>query len=377
MDFLKGMDISSLPEVERLGGKFYDCGREDDLLHILKAHGVNSIRVRIWNDPFSETGESYGGGGNTLPVSLALAKRATDNGMSVLLDLHYSDAWTDPGKQVKPKAWESLSFEEMLPEVGKFTEKCVSEFLLAGIDLTMVQVGNEITNGLLWPDGKTPNVKNIVRILRAGIGGVKKAERNAKDSGIIQKDRAAIRIMLHLDNGGRNDLYRNSFDSYFAEGGEDFDVIGLSFYPFWHGTLTDLRENLNDIAVRYGKDLIVVETSMGFTLEDYSGREGLEPKDRKGMAATQELAARVGFPMTPEGQKEYMEELVRIIRDVPDGHGKGYYYWEPAWLPVPGSGWATEAGIAYMKEKGPGGNEWANLALFDYEGNALPALDVM
>ena len=377
VDFLKGMDISSLPEVERFGGKFYDNGKEEDLLRILKAHGVNSIRVRVWNDPFSEKGEPYGGGGNTLPVSLALAERASLNGMSVLLDLHYSDAWTDPGKQVKPKAWEGLSFEEMLEKVGEFTEKCVSEFLRAGIDLTMVQVGNEITNGLLWPDGKTPNFKNIVRILRAGILGVKRAEQNAKDSGIIPRDRDAIRIMLHLDNGGRNDIYRNWFDSYFSEGGEDFDVIGLSFYPFWHGTLEDLRENLSDIAVRYGKDLIIAETSMGFTLEDYSSREGLDPKDRKGMAATKELADRVKFPMTPEGQKAYMEELVRIIRSVPGGRGKGYYYWEPAWLPVPGSEWATEAGIAYMKEKGPGGNEWANLALFDYEGNALPALDVI
>ena len=370
------MDISSLPEVERLGGKFYDGGNEKDLLLILKAHGVNSIRVRVWNDPFSETGEPYGGGGNTLPVSLALAKRASDIGMSVLLDLHYSDAWTDPGKQVKPKAWEGLSFEGLLSAVGDFTERCVSEFFRAGIKLTIVQVGNEITNGLLWPDGQVPNFKNIVKILRAGSDGVKKAERDAKNSGILKKDRDAVRIMLHLDNGGNNELYRGWFDRYFAEGGEDFDVIGLSFYPFWHGTLADLRDNLYDLAARYGKDLIVAETSMGFTLEDYSSRERLAPQDRKGMAATKELASGVAFPMTPEGQKEYMEGLVRIIRSVPDGRGVGYYYWEPAWLPVPGSGWATDAGIAYMKEKGPGGNEWANLALFDYGGNALPALDV-
>ena len=161
-------------------------------------------------------------------------------------------------------------------------------------------------------------------------------------------------IMIHLDNGAKNELYKDWFRRYFAAGGEDFQYIGLSYYPFWHGKIEGLRQNMNDIALRYHKDLIIAEASFGFT-----------------------LAEKTAYPMTPEGQCTYIRELADAIRQVPEGRGKGFIYWEAAWIPVPGSQWANEAALGYIKESGPGGNEWANQALFNYEGHALPALSLI
>ena len=203
-----------------------------------------------------------------------------------------------------------------------------------------------------------------LKVLNAGIRAVREGAPGAE-------------IMLHLDNGGSNRLYRTWFDSYFAQGGLDFDCIGLSYYPFWHGTLEDLRQNMNDLALRYHKDMIVAEVSMGFTMEDYAEYEQLEPERRKGMATKPSLAEKVPYPMTPEGQSRFLLDLMNLIRAVPENRGKGFVYWEPAWIPVPGCGWANEAALAYTGEQGPGGNEWANQALFDYQGNALPGLNVI
>lgn len=227
----------------------------------------------------------------------------------------------------------------------------------------IVAVGNELSRGLLWPLGKVPEYQNIAAFVSAGIHAVREA--------------GPVSVMLHLDNGGCNELYRCWFDQYLANGGADFDFIGLSYYPFWHGTPDMLRDNMNDLAVRYGKELIVAETSMGFTMEDYAEYEQLAPQERKGMATRPEVAARATYPLTPQGQADFMSELLEIIRQVPGGLGRGFCYWEPAWLPVPHVGWANAASCAYIEEDGPYGNEWANQALFDYDGNALPALEVI
>ena len=360
-DFIKGMDISTLPEVESCGGRFFDHGVEQDLISILKNYGTDLVRLRLWNDPYSETGEPYGAGTNDLPTTIAMAKRLKAAGIDWMLDFHYSDFWADPGKQTMPKAWRGMDEKELPLAVYDFTLEVLETLRKESVLPTIVAVGNELTNGLMWPYGRKPNFDNIAAFLNAGIRAVQKAAPDAK-------------IMLHLDNGGNNELYRTWFDSYFAAGGEDFDYIGLSYYPFWHGTLEDLKNNMNDLALRYHKDMIVAEVSTGFTLEDYADHEGLEPSERKGMATKIELAEKVPYPMTPEGQSAFMQDIMELIRDVPENRGKGFVYWEPAWLPVPGSGWATEAALRYTGEKGPGGNEWANQALFDYDGNALSAL---
>ena len=365
LNYIKGMDISSLDEIEKLGAKFYDNGEEGGLIEILKRYGTNYIRLRLWNDPKSPDGEPYGAGNTDYAATLRMAKRVKAAGLGFLLDFHYSDFWADPGKQRKPKAWEGYGVEQLEQAVYDFTKENMLGFIGEGVVPDMVQVGNELSNGLLWPEGQVPNYGNIARFVSAGIRAVKETCPTAK-------------IMIHLDNGGNNALYREWFDQYInRNNGEDFDVIGLSYYPFWHGTLDDLSNNMNDIAVRFGKELVIAEVSMGHTTEDYAAYEKLSPENRKGMATRPALCEKVPFPMTKEGQCDFMRAFLDTLEKVPEHKGRGFFYWEAGWLPVAGSGWATDAALAYIKEAGPGGNELANQALFDYDGNALPALQVI
>ena len=363
MKFVKGMDLSTLLELERCGAKYYDNGEERDLLAIMKSYDVDTIRIRLWNDPWSETGESYGAGENDLKTSLEIAKRVTAAGFGVLLNFHYSDFWADPGKQIKPKAWADYGVKELEQAVYDYTLESMRTFLDAGVNITMVQVGNELSNGLLWPEGKVPNYDNIATFVNAGIRAVRKAD-------------AAIPVMIHLDNGGNNALYREWFDNV-TKRGEDFEIIGLSYYPFWHGSLQMLNDNMNDIAERYGKDLVIAEVSMGYTMEDYKNYEKLSDEERKGYATRPALVEKIEYPMTKQGQYDFMEDFLNRISHIKGGKGKGFFYWEPAWIPVPGSGWATPASLKYMNDPGPCGNEWANQALFDYDGNALPTLSLI
>ena len=359
--FIKGMDVSSLKELEELGAKYYKDGQEKELLEILKEYGVNSIRLRLWNDPYSESGVPYGAGTNDLKTTTELAKRVLAKGMGFLLDLHYSDFWADPGKQRIPKAWRGMDVPQLEQAVYEYTRQVLLSLKEHEVFPTMIQVGNELSNGLLWPYGKVPQYDNIARFLNAGIRAVRSVDPD-------------LPVMLHLDNGGNNALYREWFDE-FMKRGEEFEVIGLSYYPFWHGTLQDLEDNMHDISARYGKELIVAEVSMGHTMEDYASYEQLGENERKGMATKPELAAKVEYPMTPQGQSDFMQDFLTRISRVKSA--RGFYYWEPGWLPVPGSGWANDEALAYIEEQGPGGNEWANQALFNYRGNALKALDTI
>lgn len=360
MKFIKGMDLSTLAELEQCGAKYYNNGSEMDILDIMKSYDVDTIRIRLWNDPYSKEGASYGAGINDFKTSLAIAQKVTAAGFGVLLNFHYSDFWADPGKQIKPKAWEGYSVSQLEQAVYDYTEEMTQAFINAGVRITMVQVGNELSNGLLWPEGKVPNYDNIASFVNAGIRAVRKVD-------------GKIPIMIHLDNGGKNELYREWFDN-FIQRGEDFEIIGLSYYPFWHGSLQALEDNMNDIAVRYHKDLVVAEVSMGYTMEDYAAYEKLTPEKRKGYATRQELIEQIEYPMTVQGQCDFMADFLNRISHIKENRGRGFFYWEPAWIPVPGSGWATEASLQYMGDPGPCGNEWANQALFDYQGNALPAL---
>ena len=324
MKFVKGMDLSTLLELEKCGVKYYVDGTEMDILDIMKKYDVDTIRIRLWNDPYSESGESYGAGENDLKTTLAIAKKVTDAGLGVLLNFHYSDFWADPGKQIKPKAWKDYGVEELEKAVYEFTVDTMKVFRDNGINTTMVQVGNELSNGLLWPEGKVPNYDNIAKFVNAGIRGVRAID-------------ADVPIMIHLDNGGNNALYREWFDE-FTKRGEDFQLIGLSYYPFWHGTLDMLTDNMNDIAERYGKELIVAEVSMGYTMEDYKEYEKLTDEQRKGYATRQKLVDKIEYPMTVQGQYDFMEDFLNRISHIKGNKGKGFFYWEPAWIPVSGSG---------------------------------------
>ena len=366
MKFYKGMDISTIKEVESLGGKFYDHGVEKDVFEILKSYGTNAVRLRLWNDPYSEDGTPYGAGTNDLPTTIELAKRAKAHGMEVLLCMHYSDFWADPGKQRVPKAWRGMGVEELTEAVYAFTRDTLLTLRDAGAYPDLIQIGNELTNGMLWPLGKLlecGNYDNLARFVSSGIRAVRSLD-------------AEIPVMIHLDNGGNAPMYRDWFDHYF-ERGEDFQMIGLSYYPFWHVSLSDLQKNMNDLAMRYGKELVIAEVSMGYTMEDYASYEKLEANERKGYATKPALVEKLPYPMTRDGQADFMQALFRVIDQVPEKKCRGFFYWEPAWIPVPGSGWANEEALKYIEEKGPGGNEWANQALFDYDGQSLPALEVI
>ncbi len=366
MKFYKGMDISTIKEVESLGGKFYDHGAEKDVFEILKSYGTNAVRLRLWNDPYSEDGTPYGAGTNDLPTTIELAKRAKAHGMEVLLCMHYSDFWADPGKQRVPKAWRGMGVEELIEAVYAFTRDTLLTLRDAGAYPDLIQIGNELTNGMLWPLGKLlecGNYDNLARFVSSGIRAVRFLD-------------AEIPVMIHLDNGGNAPMYRDWFDHY-IERGEDFQMIGLSYYPFWHGSLSDLQKNMNDLAMRYGKELVIAEVSMGYTMEDYASYEKLEANERKGYATKPALVEKLPYPMTRDGQADFMQALFRVIDQVPEKKCRGFFYWEPAWIPVPGSGWANEEALKYIEEKGPGGNEWANQALFDYGGQSLPALEVI
>ena len=363
-NWIRGMDLSTLLEVEACGGRFTDGGVPGGAMEILAGRGMNLLRLRLWNDPYAEDGTPYGAGTNDLNRTMQLARRAKALGVNWMLDFQYSDFWADPGKQTLPKAWRGMDADALERAVYEYTLSVLEELKKSGLLPAIVAVGNEITNGLLWPLGRISNFDLAVRFIGAGIRAVRAAD-------------PAIEVLIHLDNGGNNALYRKWFDGYFARGGADFEYIGLSYYPFWHGGMDGLRANMNDIALRYGKRLIVVETSTGFTLEDYAEYEALPPERRKGMAAKPELAARIDYPMTPEGQCAFLRDLAAAIRQVPENRGCGFIYWEPAWIPVPGSEWANVAALSYTGESGPGGNEWANQALFDYEGKALPAVEIL
>lgn len=363
MEFIKGFDISTLLEVERCGGRFFDHGVEKDALEILKSYNGNWIRIRVWNDPYSDIGEPYGAGNCDIENMVQLAKRVKQAGFQWLLCLHYSDFWADPGKQYLPKAWEGKSVDELEEAVYEFTKDVLDICKKEDIMPAMVQVGNELSSGLMWPLAKWPEFDNMARFVKAGVRAVREAS-------------ADIKVMIHLDNGGKIELYEEWFDNFVKRGG-DFDVIGLSYYPFWHGSLEGLRANLANCVERYGKELVIAEVSMGHTMESYAEFEQLTEDNRKGAATRPELAEKVPYPMTEQGQSDFILEVMNILKEVPEGKGKGFFWWEPTWIPVPGSGWANQAGWEYVREKGPGGNEWANQALFDYQGNALPALETI
>lgn len=346
-DFIKGADVSMLPEMEKLGAKFYDTdGTQMDELQIMKNHGVNWIRLRIWNNPK----EGPGGGGNTDEArALEMTKRAKALGMKVLIDFHYSDWWADPGKQVTPKAWQGHSKDQLVKDVYNYTKKVMQNFQKAGVQPEMIQIGNEVKSGMLWPIGQLPSQdgdKAFSELMASGLKAIRDCDPDHK-----------TKLMVHLPDGGDNAFYRNFFDTLINKNGVgDFDVIGLSYYPFWHGPMANLRQNLNDISARYNKDVIVVETAFGYTNENFDNNKNCYGPDEERIG---------GFRSTVQGQASGLRAVMEALADVPNGRGTGMFYWEPDWYAVDGAGWKTGEG-----------NEWDNLAMFDKNGKALDSWDV-
>lgn len=361
-DFIKGADISTLLEAEQHGATFYNQdGQQQDALAILKANGVNYVRLRLWVDPQDAQGNSYGGGGNSLQTTLALAKRAKAQGMKLLLDFHYSDFWTDPGKQFKPKAWEKMDYPQLKTVIHDYTRDTIARFKKEGVLPDMVQIGNEINSGMLWPEGKSwgqggGEFDRLAGLLNAAIDGLKENLNHGEQ----------VKIMLHLAEGTKNDTFRWWFDEI-TKRQVPFDIIGLSMYTYWNGPLTALQANMDDISKRYNKEVIVVEAAYGYTLENCDNAENsFQVKEEK----------EGGYPGTVQGQYDYLHDLMQAVINVPAHRGKGIFYWEPTWIAVPGTTWATRAGMKYIHDEWKEGNARENQALFDCQGHALPSLAV-
>ena len=245
VDKMLGADISFLPELEQRGMKFADDKGQRDAIAILKDHGFNYIRLRIFNDPARDSGYSPGRGFCDLAHTLAMARRVKAAGLKLLLDFHYSDYWADPGKQYKPAAWRGEDFSQLQQSVYDYTRVVMDSLRAQGTLPDMVQVGNEINHGMIWPEGSIRHPDSLAKLIYAGIRGVKAVD-------------AGCPVMLHIALGGQNDESHFFLDNM-LERQVPFDVIGLSYYPKWHGSLADLRYNVDDLARQYGKDIIVVE----------------------------------------------------------------------------------------------------------------------
>ncbi|MFN8248695.1 MAG: beta-galactosidase GalA [Ferruginibacter sp.] len=248
VDKMLGADISFLPELEKKGMKFFDNdGKQKDAIRILKAHGLNYIRLRIFNDPARDSGYSPKEGFCDLQHTLQMAKRIKDAGMKILLDFHYSDYWADPQKQFMPAAWRGQSFSQLKQSLFDYTKSVMLALKNQGTTPDMVQVGNEVNHGIVWPSGHINNLDSLAQLIYAGTMAVKTVAPNTA-------------IMLHIALGGQNDESRFFIDNMLSRG-LPFDVIGLSYYPRWHNSLADLEYNLNDLSKKYDKDVIVVEYS--------------------------------------------------------------------------------------------------------------------
>ena len=332
---IMGADISSLKKSEDKGGVYLsEDGKPEDALKILHDHGLNYARIRVWVD----SPDGYHGKAQLLEM----ARRYKQQGIKLLVDFHYADSWADPGKQPKPKAWEKLDFEALKKALYDHTFDVCNALKAQGTPPDMVQVGNEITNGMLWPDGKNDqNFDNLAALLKEGYRAVKDCS-------------AATLVMLHVDNGGKNELFRWWFDEIISHE-VPFDVIGASYYSYWHGSLADLQNNLDDIALRYNKDIIVVETAYPFTTKE----NDTEPNVIRSQSV-------IGYRLTPEGQARMLADVMSVVRAVPDGRGLGIFWWDATWTAVPGNGWDP----AQPKS----GNGWENQALFDFNNRPLPAM---
>jgi arabinogalactan endo-1,4-beta-galactosidase len=341
---VRGADMSFLPQLEEAGVHFTDlAGRVRPAERILAHEGANYLRLRVWVNPPP--------GYSDKARALALAKRATRAGMKILLDPHYSDFWADPGKQVIPANWPT-SLDGLTTKIRSYTRELVCAFADQGTPVDILQVGNEITNGILWPAGQlyladgTQQWPQFAQLLKAGIAGAREAAG--------RRGRAhSMRIMLHIDKGGKMGDTRWFFDNITAQG-VPFDIIGQSYYPMWHGSLADLQANLDDSVSRYGKPVLLAEVAYPWTFADGDGRGNIVGPDTV-------LPDVDRFPATPAGQAAFYEGVREVLLGVPGGSGLGFLAWEPEW--VPGVGWQPGAEAS---------ND--NLTQFDFTGHALPSI---
>lgn len=366
-DFIRGMDASAVLVNENSGVKYYNFeGEEQDVFQTLAEAGVNYIRLRVWNDPYDENGKGYGGGNNDVATAIALGKRATQYGMKVCVDFHYSDFWADPKRQHAPKAWEGMSVEEKCDALYAFTTESLTEMLEAGVDVGMVQIGNEINYGM---SGES-FLPSVTKLLEAGSRAVREiATANQKD----------IQIVVHYtnieDNGQIDGLVSN-----LEKANLDYDILGLSYYPFWDGNNENMQKVAKMIQEEYGKKVVIAETSYCYTSEDGDGCGN-------SLVGTDDLVD--GYGATVQSQATMIRDICAAANEA---GVLGVFYWEGTWIPVGeatadnspiwekyGSGWASSFASDYDPEDAGlyyGGCSWDNQAMFDFNGYPLESLKV-
>jgi arabinogalactan endo-1,4-beta-galactosidase len=302
--FAKGADIGWLPQMEATGYKFYDSeGKEEDCFRILKDHGINTIRLRTWVHPSNDRASGH----NSKDETVAMALRAQRWGMRVMIDFHYSDSWADPQQQRKPAAWEGHDFPQLLGDVYNYTHEVMQALKQAGVTPEWVQVGNEARTGMIYPEGHTDNWPQLAQLINRGYDAIKAVSPSSK-------------VVLHLDRGNDNAWFRTWFDNA-QKYGAKYDVIGMSYYPFWldgrpdyTASISDLGANLNDMAARYGKEVMVVEVG--------------------------------GVDTEPQNTYDMLLAVQRKVAAVPGGKGLGVIYWEPqgarSWSHYELSAWGAD-----------------------------------
>lgn len=300
--FAKGADVGWLPQMEATGYKFYDTdGSEKDCLQLLKDRGMNTIRLRVWVNPNDDKASGHCSKEETVVMAL----RAQKMGMRIMIDFHYSDSWADPGKQFKPKAWENHTFSELMTDVYDHTFDVLSALKSVGVTPEWVQVGNEIPGGMMWPEGSTKNWSQLAQLLNKGYEATKAID-------------AKIKVIVHLDEGNNSEKFRWFFDNATANNVK-YDVIGLSYYPFWikkdyTETIADLANNLNDMATRYNKEVMVVEVG--------------------------------GEYDKVQNTYEMLSATIKAVKAVPNNKGLGVIYWEPqgekSWSHYSLSAWQSD-----------------------------------
>lgn len=366
-DFIRGMDASAVLAVENSGAKYYGFdGEEQDVFKTLAEAGVNYIRLRVWNDPYDENGNGYGGGNNDVATAIELGKRATQYGMKVCIDFHYSDFWADPTKQYAPKAWKGMNLEQKSDALYDFTVTSLTDILNAGVDVCMVQVGNEINKGM---SGET-FMSSVAELLKAGSSAVREVSKAAG------KD---IQVAVHytdIDKQGEVAKITADLEKY----GVDYDIFAMSYYSFWHGSMENMQDMAEYVQDTYGKKVVIAETSYCYTSEDGDG---------SGNSVSGDVDLVDGYDATVQGQADMLRD---ICAAADEADIMGVFYWEGTWIPVGpadadnselwekyGSGWASSYSGSYdPKDAGKyyGGCSWDNQALFDFTGHPLDSLKV-
>lgn len=327
--FYKGLDLSFMEEIEARGVKLDPSG--GDIYSTYVDSGINIVRIRLWNKPAR--------GFYDKDHSIKFALKLKSYGFKILLDLHYSDTWADPGSQTLPREW--VGTKDLGQAVTDWTRDVISTFIKNGVKPDMVQVGNEVSNGFLWPYGRLvgENRRNWIAftdLLKCGVKGVRESDPD-------------IKIIIHYDNGGNRDSAEWFFKYVINEYKVDFDVIGVSYYPVWHGSLGKLTANLTNLSDKFGKKVMVVETGYPWTLRNM-GESGNFVENGTSLLD--------GYPASPDGQYKFIKDLIAVVKSVP--YGIGVVYWAPDLIYIPG----------YNED-----NPYENQALFDFEHNLLPAIN--